>query len=44
MSGGPVIDAGTGLVVAVNSAVGQNYIVVSPLIGLFNSLGIREEK
>lgn len=40
MSGGPVIDTKTGTVVAVNSAVFEGGIVVMPLIGLFESLGL----
>jgi hypothetical protein len=39
MSGGPVIDLKTGLIVAVNSAVGADGIIVVPLIGLFESIG-----
>lgn len=40
MSGGPVIDRGIGAVVAVNSAVGNGHIVIMPLIGLFETLGV----
>lgn len=39
MSGGPVIDLNTGLIVAVNSAVTVDGIIISPLIGLFESIG-----
>lgn len=39
MSGGPVIDLKTGLVVAVNSAVGADGVLVCPLVGLFESIG-----
>ena len=39
MSGGPVIDIKTGVIVAVNSAVGAEGILVAPLIGLFESIG-----
>lgn len=40
MSGGPVIDRSLGSVVAVNTAVAEGFIVVSPLIGLFETLGV----
>lgn len=40
MSGGPVIDSSTGVMVGVNTAVGDGYIVLSPLVGLFTTLGI----
>lgn len=44
MSGGPVIDIGRDLTqFAVNSAVGEGYIVVSPLIGLFETLKVPVE-
>lgn len=39
MSGGPVIDLKTGLVVAVNSAVGADGVLVCPLVGLYESIG-----
>ncbi len=41
MSGGPVYNAATKEVVGVNSAVWNNYIVISPLVGLFESFNIR---
>lgn len=41
MSGGPVVDIGTDHVFGVNSAVGDGFIVISPLVGLFETLGIR---
>lgn len=41
MSGGPVIDFGNGKVFAVNTAVSDGYIIVSPLVGLFKTLGIK---
>lgn len=40
MSGGPVIDRGTGLVFAVNSAMVPGGVLFSPLIGLFDTLKI----
>ncbi len=41
MSGGPVIDVGREVTqFAVNTAVGEGYIVVSPLIGLFETLEV----
>lgn len=41
MSGGPVIDLASGYVFAVNSAVAGNMAVVAPLIGLFETFGIK---
>jgi hypothetical protein len=41
MSGGPVIDRLTNRVIAVNSAVGQGYIVIAGLTGLFEQLGVK---
>lgn len=44
MSGGPVIDVGRDVTqFAVNTAVGEGYIVVSPLIGLFETLEVPTE-
>lgn len=40
MSGGPVVDLSTGTIIAVNTAVGDGFIVISPVIGLFDNLGI----
>ena len=41
MSGGPVVDRGGGnAVFAVNSAVSEGFIIISPLIGLFETLEI----
>lgn len=40
MSGGPVVDMGGSQVIAVNTAVGDGFIVVSPLVGLFETLGV----
>lgn len=40
MSGGPVLDATADGVFAVNSAVGDGYIIVAPLVGLFETLGV----
>ncbi len=40
MSGGPVLDKGLGAIIAVNTAVAEGFIVVSPLIGLFETLGV----
>jgi trypsin-like peptidase len=39
MSGGPVVDVKTGLIVAVNTGVTEDGVVISPLIGLFESIG-----
>lgn len=41
MSGGPVIDLSTKSVFAVNTAVMDGGIVISPLVGLFETLGVR---
>jgi len=41
MSGGPVVDVITGAVFAVNSAVYGEDALVAPLIGLFDSFGIK---
>lgn len=41
MSGGPVVDVLTGVVVAVNTGVEGEMIVLSPLIGLFETLGVQ---
>lgn len=41
MSGGPVIDVGSEAVIAVNTQVGDGYIVIAPLIGLFETLGVK---
>lgn len=38
MSGGPVIDLNTGTVYAVNHAVMPNYVVVAPIVNLFESV------
>lgn len=43
MSGGPVVDAVTGEVFAVNSAVTNGRIIVSPLVGVFDVLSIKVE-
>jgi hypothetical protein len=40
MSGGPVVDDSLQAVFAVNSAVDQGFVVVAPLIGLFETLGV----
>jgi hypothetical protein len=41
MSGGPVMDVGNNAIIAVNTAVtGGGPIIVSPLIGLFETLGV----
>lgn len=44
MSGGPVIDRGIGAVVAVNSAVSNGSIIIMPLIGLFETLGVEVKR
>ncbi len=41
MSGGPVIDTGLNAAFAVNSAVGDGAIVLAPLVGLFETLGVK---
>lgn len=38
MSGGPVIDANTGIIYAVNTAVTDGYVVISPIINIFELL------
>lgn len=44
MSGGPVIDLGNNVTqIAVNTGVAEGYIVVSPLIGLFETLEVPTE-
>jgi hypothetical protein len=40
MSGGPVVDLGQMTQFAVNSAIGEGYIIISPLIGLFETLEV----
>lgn len=42
MSGGPVFDLRSGKVMAVNTAVQGNRVILSPLIELYNQLGINE--
>lgn len=44
MSGGPVIDTTTGRVVAVNSRVGVNAVMVGPLIGFMADAGVKVEE
>ncbi len=41
MSGGPVIDVNTKRIVAINSAIGQGFIVIAPTVGLFDALGVQ---
>ncbi len=41
MSGGPVFDVDNDLVIGVNSAVVSSKILISPLVGLFQSLDVR---
>lgn len=41
MSGGPVVDVGARAMFAINAAVGDGFIVVSPLVGLFETLEIQ---
>lgn len=43
MSGGPVIDVSSGIVVGVNSRVTYDDVVIAPLTGFFGSIGIRLE-
>lgn len=40
MSGGPVIDEDTGLVIAVNTAVADDRVYLSPTVELYNQLGL----
>lgn len=40
MSGGPVINRNTNMIVAVNSAVTNGAVIVAPIIGLFETLGV----
>lgn len=44
MSGGPVVDLGQRKVIAINSAVGDGFIVIMPLVGLFETLGVKVVK
>lgn len=44
MSGGPVIDASSGSALGVNAAVMDGGIAISPLIGLFETLGVEVVK
>lgn len=44
MSGGPVVDLNRVMIVAVNSAVGDGYVIIMPLIGLFETLGVKVVK
>lgn len=44
MSGGPVIDPYTGSVIALNALVLSNSVALSPLIGIFDSLGVKHEE
>lgn len=41
MSGGPVVDSGTKAIFAVNTGATDGFIVISPLIGLFETLGVQ---
>lgn len=41
MSGGPVVDLQSRQVFGVNSAVGQGFILISPIIGLFETLKVK---
>lgn len=41
MSGGPAVSLLSGEVVGVNSAVAEGYIIISPLVGLFETLGVK---
>lgn len=43
MSGGPVYDLERNIILGVNSAAGQGFIIVSTLVGLFESLGVEHE-
>lgn len=40
-SGGPVIDEASGYIIGVNSAVGDNMVVVGPVVGVLEELGLR---
>ena len=44
MSGGPVIDMETGIVIAVNTAVNEDFAIVSPLIEIIAATDIYEAK
>lgn len=44
MSGGPVIDGLTGHLIGVNTAAGDNFILVSPTIELFKNLEVEVEE
>ncbi len=43
MSGGPVYNIITGNVIGVNSAAGDGFILIAPLIGLYGSFGIESD-
>lgn len=40
MSGGPVIDPRTGMVVGINSAVAEDFLLISPTTGIFGAFGV----
>jgi V8-like Glu-specific endopeptidase len=42
MSGGPVIDAQNGIVIAVNTAVSGKFILLSPIVEIFADLNVPE--
>lgn len=44
MSGGPVIDMETGLIVGVNTGMMGSLMVVSPLVSLYESIGSNEQE
>jgi Trypsin-like peptidase domain len=41
MSGGPVVNTRTGAVVGVNSAITVGAVIIMPIIGLFETLGVK---
>lgn len=44
MSGGPVIDLETGNVIAVNTAMMEEFVILSPTVETFNLLNVSEDK
>lgn len=41
MSGGPVYDKESGVVIGVNSAVDENSVIISPLVGVLETVGLK---
>lgn len=44
MSGGPVIDISTNTLTAVNSRIGDGFVVISPVVGIFDNLDVTLDK